>query len=442
MEPQTELTRAEHAAQTSELGRRTDQPVVATVARRDNAEAVAATILRAQREGFGTIVCHGGDDSLEAVSFAEQLGVPTVEVDLHLTDSSSFAEGAAREARDHGYPGVLWHERPHRQIDLEASVQRLREGETYLIEAAPIPRVDSDSEVLVAIPAYNEGESIADVVRGSLPHADEVVVIDDGSSDETVKHAEEAGATVIQHEVNRGYGGALKTAFTEAARSQADHLVVLDGDGQHDPADIPKLVRAQQEHESQIVIGSRSVKGAQTDMPLYRRVGFCVVNVLTNLSLGVVRKRSRVNDTQSGFRAYDRNAIKSLSQEKIGENMSASTDILHHAHKQGYSIYEAGTEISYDVDGASSHHPIRHGVQLVTNLIRTIERERPLSALGVPGFVSTVIGVAFVYWTFTNYLATGTFPIGLAIISGLFGLLGAFSSFTAIILHSLNTHAE
>jgi hypothetical protein len=122
--------------------------------------------------------------------------------------------------------------------------------------------------------------------------------------------------------------------------------------------------------------------------------------------------------------------------------MSASTDILHHAHKQGYSICEIGTEISYDVEDASSHHPIRHGIQLVTNLIRTIERERPLSALGLPGFISTIIGVAFVYWTFTNYLATGTFPIGLAIVSGLFGLLGAFSSFTAIILHSLNTHAE
>ncbi|WP_142859579.1 glycosyltransferase family 2 protein [Salinigranum halophilum] len=441
MEQHNSTTHTNGATSAPEIGRQADRPVVAVVATPDNAEDVASTILRGQTEGYETIVCHAGDETLEAVSFAEQLGMPTIEVDLH-QEGGPFASGIAREAREIGYPGVLLHECPGRPVDFETSTQRLREDDAYLTEAVPAPRVDSESEVLVAIPAYNEERSIADVVRESLNYAHEVVVIDDGSTDDTVRLAEEAGATVIQHEVNKGYGGALKTAFTEAKRCRAEHLVVLDGDGQHDPDDIPKLVNALKRSNAEIVVGSRSVEGAQTDMPLYRRFGFGVVNLLTNLSMGVVRSDSRVSDTQSGFRLYSRTAIDSLATDTIGNDMSASTDILHHAHKMGYPVEEIGTTISYDVDHESSHHPLRHGIQLVGNLIRTIERKHPLSALGIPGFLSIAIAIVFVYWTFSNYLSTGTFPVGLAVVSGLFGLFGAFASFTAIILHSLETHYE
>jgi len=93
--------------------------------------------------------------------------------------------------------------------------------------------------VLAAIPAYNEEAAIADVVTETKQYADLVLVIDDGSSDDTVLLAKEAGATVIEHEENGGYGAALRTAFREANRRRADHLVILDGDGQHDPSDIP-----------------------------------------------------------------------------------------------------------------------------------------------------------------------------------------------------------
>ncbi|WP_136592351.1 glycosyltransferase family 2 protein [Salinigranum halophilum] len=441
MEQHNSTKHTNGAASVPEIGRQADRPVVAVVATPDNAEDVASTILRGQTEGYETIVCHGGDETLEAVSFAEQLGMPTIEVDLH-QEGGSFASGIAREAREIGYPGVLLHECPGRPVDFETSTRRLREDDAYFTEAVPAPRVDSESEVLVAIPAYNEERSIADVVRESLNYAHEVVVIDDGSTDDTVRLAEEAGATVIQHEVNKGYGGALKTAFTEAERCRADHLAILDGDGQHDPSDIEKLVDTQAETGAEIIVGSRSVEDAQTDMPLYRRFGFGVVNILTNLSMGVFRANSRVADTQSGFRVYNQTAISSLADEAIGDNMSASTDILLHAHKQGYTIHEVGTSISYDIEDSSSHHPVHHGMQLIGNLIRTIERERPLMLLGLPGFLCTSFGVVLVYWTFSNFLNTGTFPVGLAVVAGLFGLLGAFTSFTAIILHSLNMHLE
>ena len=104
-------------------------------------------------------------------------------------------------------------------------------------------------------------------------YADCVLVIDDGSTDETVTRAYETGATTIEHERNWGYGAALRTAFEEAARRDADHLVVLDGDGQHNPSDIPRLVAEQERGDAEIVIGNRFVDGHESTIPLYRRLG-------------------------------------------------------------------------------------------------------------------------------------------------------------------------
>jgi hypothetical protein len=158
--------------------------------------------------------------------------------------------------------------------------------------------------------------------------------------------------------------------------------------------------------------------------------------------MGVIGRDSWVNDTQSGFRTYSRNAIHSLNNDDtVGDGMSASTDILYHAHKQGYDLEEIGSTINYDVEDPSSHNPVAHGMTLVANILNTIEHERPVTSLGVPGFVSTFAGLGLGYWTFANYITTGTFPLGLAVTSSFFGLAGIFACFTAIILHSLNTHS-
>ena len=307
--------------------------------------------------------------------------------------------------------------------------------------AADSPVLDGDVEVLVGIPAYNEATSIADVVTDAAQHADEVLVVDDASNDNTAEEATIAGATVVQHDENRGYGGALNTVFDRAVHRDPSHLIILDGDGQHDPSDIPDAVTTQKQTDADIVIGSRFETGSGTDLPIYRRAGLAVVNILTNLSMGVIRRRSWVNDTQSGFRTYNRRAIQNLSQDDmIGDGMSASTDILYHAHRHGYAIEEIGTTVEYDVEDPSSHSPVTHGLTLVMNILRTIERERPVTSLGIPGFASAFVGVGLGYWTLSNYISTGVFSLGLAVSSSFFALSGIFACFTAIILHSLSTH--
>ncbi|MWG36299.1 glycosyltransferase family 2 protein [Halomarina oriensis] len=299
------------------------------------------------------------------------------------------------------------------------------------------------SDTVVAVPAYNEAGSIADVVENALAVVDTVVVVDDGSEDDTALVAERAGATVVSHDRNEGYGGALRTAFRTAAELGAEHLVTLDADGQHDPRDIPRLVDRLGEKKADIVIGSRYADGGGSDCPRYRRVGLWVINTLTNLSLGFWRSDVRIHDTQSGFRAYNARAIGELATSpNVGDGMGASIDILYHAHHHNYTIEEVGTAISYAVEKGSTFGPVSHGYTLVRNIFRTVERDRPLSVLGVPGFVTILLGLVLGYSAVTTFSRAGTVPVELGLLATFSLMMGFLACFTAVILHALHTYFD
>jgi glycosyltransferase involved in cell wall biosynthesis len=387
---------------------------------------------------YKVFVTHYDTPQLEPVELAEKLGATIVHPGVTDPDREALQNGLVVAADAESFSGVLFQSESCEQIDFERSEKKLAEHNVAIVNA--VAKVE-ETDILVGVPVYNEENTISDVVEGARHHVDEVLVVDDGSTDATVERARQTGATVVEHGGNRGYGAAIKTIFEEAQHRNVDHLVIIDGDGQHNPSDIPKLVSEQQESTADIVIGSRFADGSETDMPMYRRFGLWVVNILTNISMGIVHPRSGVSDTQSGFRAYSNRAINSLADDKnIGNHMSASTDILYHAHKNDFTISEVGTTIQYDVENASSHNPISHGMVLINNILKTFERERPVTMLGVPGLFVTFLGIGFGYWTFLNYMTTDSFPIGLAIVATLLTTVGILSCFTSIILHSLNTH--
>ena len=143
--------------------------------------------------------------------------------------------------------------------------------------------------VVAGLPMYNEEETIGTVITNVLEHVDEVICVDDGSSDSSARIAEACGAIVHRHRVNRGYGGALKSLFAKAREMNADCLVILDSDGQHNTEDIPNMLEPILSEEADFVIGSRFVEGGGSEeMPAYRRLGIKVITAASNLSLSLI----------------------------------------------------------------------------------------------------------------------------------------------------------
>ena len=197
--------------------------------------------------------------------------------------------------------------------------------------------------IVAGLPMYNEEETIGSVITNVIDHVDKVICVDDGSSDSSARIAESCGAIVHRHRVNRGYGGALKSLFAKAIEMDADCLVVLDSDGQHNCEDIPKLLEPILSGEADFVIGSRFIEGGGSeDMPAYRRLGIKVITAASNLSSDLA-----IQDTQSGFRAFSKLAIERLRFDS--EGMELSLEMLEDAHEKDLKIKEVPTVIRYDV---------------------------------------------------------------------------------------------
>ncbi len=155
--------------------------------------------------------------------------------------------------------------------------------------------------VSVVVPAYNEAEVIAEVVREIRAAGDYlIIVVDDGSKDDTFQQAKCCDEVVVlRHRINRGKGAATKTGIVAANRLGADIVVTLDGDGQHDPTDIKALIQPIIDGDCDVVLGTRPKK--RGEMPLVKIIANRIGNLVTWLFYGI-----HVSDSQSGFRAYSR----------------------------------------------------------------------------------------------------------------------------------------
>jgi glycosyltransferase involved in cell wall biosynthesis len=196
------------------------------------------------------------------------------------------------------------------------------------------------------IPAYNLSQTISEVVRQTREHLREILVIDDGSQDETARLARESGAKVLRIAKNQGKGWALRKGFKHLLEKPWEGVVTLDGDLQHDPAEIPNLIREHDKSEAQIVIGSRM---AETEkMPWIRywtnRIGVYCISWAVGQPL---------TDTQSGFRVYGRKVIETIPLWT--SRYDTETEILLKAGLLGMKItYVPIKTIYYEDDNSSS----------------------------------------------------------------------------------------
>jgi glycosyltransferase involved in cell wall biosynthesis len=171
---------------------------------------------------------------------------------------------------------------------------------------APFPPPTAGARLIVIIPAFNEEASLAQVIRNvcaAVPWAD-VLVVNDGSTDRTPIVALAAGARVISLPFNLGIGAAVQTGFIFAEENGYDYAVQVDGDGQHDPREIPDILRPVEEGQADIAAGSRYIEDRGYITPKLRRLGIVLLAAMISLITG-----RRVTDPTSGFRAYNRLAI-------------------------------------------------------------------------------------------------------------------------------------
>jgi glycosyltransferase involved in cell wall biosynthesis len=183
--------------------------------------------------------------------------------------------------------------------------------------------------ICALIAAFNEDETIAAVVAGVRPYASEVVVVDDGSADRTAERATDAGAVVIRHERNQGKGRALRTGLARVLAGPCSHVLFIDGDLQHDPNDVPRLLEAAERTGCDLVIAERAFTKGQ--MPTARFYSNRIGSRILSSFIG-----TEVTDSQSGFRLIRADRLRQLALTATGYEIE--TEMLIKLTRGGASL--------------------------------------------------------------------------------------------------------
>jgi len=226
--------------------------------------------------------------------------------------------------------------------------------------------------IIAAIPCLNEGQFISDIVTRTRRYVDRVIVIDDGSTDNTSEAAQSAGAEVIRHKARQGAGAATRSAFEAAKTHDADVLITLDGDGQHNPDEIPQVLAPILNGEADLVIGSRFLQPTQqtqetpgtqrTNIRRYRKFGIDVLTWLYNFG-----SKIKVSDSQSCFRAHSRRLLEAINITENG--FGFSVEVLIQARGKDFVIREMPISCVYHSQG-SSLNPVVHGLGVAWRVVK------------------------------------------------------------------------
>lgn len=222
--------------------------------------------------------------------------------------------------------------------------------------------------LLAIVPAYNEGKTIGSVARGLFEHVDKVVVVDDGSTDDTLVEARKtglpavasakAGVVVLSHEINRGQGAALETGHEYARKINADYVLHFDGDGQFDPADIAPALKALQESGADILFGSRFL-GKNSNIPFLKHRLVLPISKLLNYLITELL----LSDVHNGFRIITRRALDSIHITQ--DRMAHATEIVAQVKKNKLKHIEFPVTVRYSEYGQG----VGGGVRVLRDLV-------------------------------------------------------------------------
>ena len=205
----------------------------------------------------------------------------------------------------------------------------------------------------VIIPAFNEAENIGSVIEDVKRYSDaRIIVIDDGSRDLTREKAREAGAYVISHPFNMGYGVALQTGYKYAVKQGYDFLVQMDGDRQHDPKYIGELFKAVESHECDVALGSRFLGEGNFKAGFMKSIGIKIFRLMI-----WIFNREKITDPTSGYQCLNRKVLKVFTEDSFPCDYP-DTNVIIMLHGMGFKIKEIPVAMVPNPEGRSMHQGI------------------------------------------------------------------------------------
>ena len=282
--------------------------------------------------------------------------------------------------------------------------------------------------ITVILPAYNEEASIGSIVLLTKLYSDNVIVVDDASSDRTAEIAKNAGAEVIVHQANRGRDIALDTGFKAAINLGADVIVTMSSNGHHNPADIPKLVDPIIKGHADIVNGSLYLNSPDKPTQIYHRVGQNILGKFTNKNL------YKTKDSQTIFRAFSVSAINAAHLDS--QSMTVDNWMLADAGKSNLRIKEVeiGAHRNF---GDQVKDPIKYILGVLKTVLMDIENNKPLYLYSVPGFALATcgfyMGLRFLEAIILGIESLHFWPLSLMIF---LSVAGVYMTMRGIVMHS------
>lgn len=294
-------------------------------------------------------------------------------------------------------------------------------------------------KIIALIPAYNEENTIGDVVKGAMGYVDEVIVIDDGSADQTASRAREAGAFVSSNPRNLGVGATFKNGIQLAMERGADALVTLDGDNQFNVEDIPRILGPILSGKAELVTGTRfSKEGMGQEMGRTKAFGNRFFSKLISRLTGL-----EFSDTQCGFRAYSREALMHLN---LYGKFTYTQEVFLNLVKKNLAVAEVPIKVKPRKEGKSRvvKNPFHYGVRAMKIILLAERDHYPLKFFGLLStlfFIPAVISLLVVLMNWLFYQQTNPYS-NLITIGGFLFLMGVVMLVVALFADMLGRQRQ